>query len=157
MPLRFTVTVPGVTLVKRFGMGFKVGGSLTETTVRTNVVKAVAVPSLTVNVIKVVPKRFVAGVIVTVRLVPYPSARMFATGTRAEFVEVAVTVSAAMAVSGSPTVNGTVMDVSSFTDLGAMLEIVGGSFSGLTVKRKLLETAPPFASVTVMLMVEVPD
>src|SRR5262245_54174025 len=137
MPDRFTVMVPGVTLVNILGIGFNVGASFTDTTVNTNDVLAVATPSLTVNVINVVPKRFVAGVMVTLRLAPYPSGTMLATGTSAALVEVAVTVRAAIGVSMSPTVKGTLIEVSSLTDCAVMPEMVGASFTGFTVRRKL--------------------
>ena len=59
-----------------------VGGSLTAVTVTTNVSVAVAVPSLTVSVMVVVPDWLAAGVTVTVRFAPVPPMTMLAFGTR---------------------------------------------------------------------------
>ncbi len=51
-----------------------------------------------------VPKAFAAGVMVTVRFAPLPPKTMFALGTSAVLLEVAVTVKIAAASSKSPTV-----------------------------------------------------
>ncbi len=57
MPARLTVVLLGEldALRKTGGTGFRVGGSLTALTVSRKLVLAVATPSLTVRVIKVVP------------------------------------------------------------------------------------------------------
>src|SRR5438093_842952 len=115
MPLRLTVVLPGLTFKYRLTMGSSVGGSLTELTVSKKGLLAVSKPSLTVRVMVLVPNWLAAGVIVTVRFAPYPSVRMLAAGARVGLEELAVTVKAEIGVSMSFTVNGTVMEESSFT------------------------------------------
>src|SRR5712692_7647909 len=105
-------------------MGSSVGGSFTGLTVRTNELAAVAEPSLTVSVIIVVPNWFVAGTMVTMRLVPLPSNKTVAFGTNGVLLELAVTVNNSGGVSTSATVNGMVMGVSSLVVWLAMMEIV---------------------------------
>src|SRR5262245_65733427 len=96
-------------------IGAIVGGSLTELTVSKNDVDVGVVPSLTVTVIVVVPNWLAAGVMTRFRLAPLPPRAMFAFGTSVVFDELAVTVSAAAAVSTSPTVKAMApVGVSSF-------------------------------------------
>ena len=84
-----------------------VGGSLTAVTVTTNSSKALAAPSLTVMRMVAVPDWLGAGVTVTVRSAPEPPRTTLATGTRAVFDDVPVTVRLPAAVSASPTVKAT--------------------------------------------------
>src|SRR5438045_7886127 len=65
MPLRLTVCCGASWLMVKFGMGLKVGGSFTAFTVTRNVwvtVLLVGCPSLTVTVIRLVPKALATGV-----------------------------------------------------------------------------------------------
>ena len=94
-------------------MGLSVGGSFTALTVRRNAVLRLLAPSLTVRVINEVPNRFAAGTTVTVRFVPLPSKNMLFVATSAAFVDVALNASRKAGVSGSVTVNGSVMGLSS--------------------------------------------
>src|SRR6266567_3062544 len=88
-------------------IGSRVGGSLTELTVRTNGTLALApLPSVTVTVMVVVPKRFVAGRTARLRLAPGPLKTRLALGTRFGSDEVAVSVRADGSVSGSLTASG---------------------------------------------------
>src|SRR3954468_8578667 len=63
-------------------------------------------PSRTVTVITAVPVRPVAGVMLTVRLLPVPPKTMFADGTSNASEEVPLTRRVEAAVSASPIVNG---------------------------------------------------
>ena len=118
MPEKDTVIVafPLETFVFTSLIGSSVGGSLTALTVTLNDVLAVAEPSFTVRVMRVVPAWSRAGMRVTVRLDPLPSRKIFVLATRTVLVEVAVTSSLNGAVSASETVNGMVRGVSSLTN-----------------------------------------
>src|SRR5262249_43683446 len=127
------------------------GKSLTGFTVSRNDVLAFVVPSLTVRVIVVVPNWFVAGVIITPRLVPPPPNTMLLFGTKVGLLELPVTFSALAGVSMSLTLK--VMSgvgVSSLIVTGPFVEIVGASFSAFTVTTKLVVVAPKAASTTLI-------
>ena len=95
---------------------------------------------------------------VTVLLAPLPPKRMPETGSKVVLEEVAERVRDAAAVSMSPTVKAkapvAVPEVMVWLDMD---EIVGISFTELTVKVKLLWAVNPPPSVTVTLTVLVPD
>src|ERR1051325_3248141 len=137
-------------------MGSRVGGSLTGITVRRNESVAVAVPSLTVTVMRVVPVALREGSSVTVRLAPAPLKRMFVLGRRVVLLEVPLKARLRVAVSTSPMVNGTVIGVSSFVCWFRMSEMVGRSLTGLTVRTNELLEVVPAGSWTVMMTVAVP-
>src|SRR6266850_3343535 len=133
-----------------------VGGSFTALTVNRNVAVAVYWPSLTLTVMVVAPFWLVAGVTVTVRLVPEPPKTMLFVGTSVGLEEPLLKIKLAAAVSASPIVKlrGPV-EVSSSMARSARVEMVGEVFTVLTVKTNvsLAEFAP---SLTVMVMVDVP-
>src|SRR6186713_756188 len=82
-----------------------VGAVLAALTVRTKLVEAVSVPSLTVTVIVEVPLWPAAGVMTTLRLAPVPPPKvMLAFGTNVAFDEVPETVNPVGCVSASPMV-----------------------------------------------------
>src|SRR5436309_11821527 len=88
----------------------------------------VALPSLTVMVLVVVPDRFGNGVIVTVRFAPLPPKARFALLTRLVLDEAPATLKRPGLVSISPTVNEIAVKVSSLITWSAMPEMVGGLF-----------------------------
>src|SRR4051794_12756196 len=93
----------------------------------------------------------------TVRLAPLPPKAILALGTSAGLEELPVTVKLAGAVSTSPIVNAIApLALSSLIVWLVRLEIVGGSFTGLTATVKVL-SALAVPSLTVMVMVVVPD
>src|SRR5205814_9464823 len=97
------------------------------------------------------------GVIVTVRSGPVPTKKIFASGTSPGLDEWPVRVKPLGSVSTSPIENGMgAVGVSWLIVWSAMLEIVGGSFTALTVSRKLVLPVPPSSSVTWIVMVVVP-
>ena len=119
--------------------------------------RAVNDPSLTVTVMLAVPIWFVTGVIVTVRVAPLPPKMTFPTGTSVGLDDVALSTRLDRAVSTSPTVKliGPV-EVFWLMVRSGILEIVGGSFTGVTVRTKLsLAVASP--SLTVTVIVALPD
>src|SRR6185436_4978191 len=82
-----------------------VGAVLAALTVRTKLVEAVNVPSLTVTVMVEVPLSPAAGVITRLRLAPFPPPKvMLAFGTKVAFDEVPETVKPVGCVSASPMV-----------------------------------------------------
>src|SRR5947208_2452896 len=94
---------------------------------------------------------------VTVRLGPLPPNTIFSSGTRYGLEEQPVTVNLSADVSGSLMLNGMgEAGVSSSVDWSEILEMVGGSFTGLTVNRNLVLAVAPPASLTVIVMVAVP-
>src|SRR5882724_7663686 len=105
MPVRLTVCVPAPSRMVRLVNTSMVGGSLAEVIVTTKEVFAEAVPSLTEIVIVAVPKRFVIGVTVTLRLLLLPENTILVTGMRLVFEDEAVTAKAFAGVSKSPIVN----------------------------------------------------
>src|SRR5229473_3173702 len=162
IPVRLTLTLvlpEVVAFCVTSLMGSSVGGSFTGLTVRTNELAAVAEPSLTVSVIIVVPNWFVAGTMVAMRIVPLPSNKTLAFGTKVVLVELAVTVNRNGGVSTSATMNGMVTGVSSLVVWLATAEIVGGASTALTVTVKLRVTTlferPPSFTVTVIVAVPV--
>src|SRR6188508_3301116 len=137
-------------------MAVMVGGVLAALTVRTKLVEAVSVPSLTVTVIVEVPLWPAAGVMTRLRLAPVPPKVMLAFGTNVAFDEVPETVNPVGCVSASPMVNAIgEVGVFSFVDCGAMAVMVGGVLAALTVRTKLVE-AVSVPSLTVTVIVEVP-
>lgn len=133
-----------------------VGGVLPDVTVIVNALFAVVVPSFTVTVIVVDPVWPGAGVTVTVRLAPLPPKTMLAVGTRVVFPLAPETVRIPAAVSMSPMVNGNApVEAGSTTDWFARADMVGGSFTALTVNVNtvLTELVP---SLTEMVTVETP-
>src|SRR5882762_9682928 len=92
------------------------------------------------------------------RLVPLPPRRMLVSGSRAGLEEVAVTTRLLAGVSTSFTMNAIVAEtVSSGMVWPGMGEMVGGSFTGVTVRTKLVLTEPKLVSVTEIVMVALPD
>ena len=126
-------------------------------TVTAKLLLAVALPSLTVTVMVAVPTCAGAGVTATVRLAPLPPKTMLAFGTNDGLDELPLNARLLNAVSTSPTVKpiGPVVPPEKIVWF-AILEIVGGSFSEVTVRVKLPLTvnAP---SLTVTVIVAVPD
>ena len=108
-------------------------------TVSTKLVLVLSEPSLTVTVIVATPLWLAAGVTVTVRLAPLPPKTMFAFGTNVGLDELPLTVKLPAAVSTSLTAKP-IASVAVFTEILwlGMLEIVGASFTALTVSRKLV-------------------
>src|SRR4051812_16510030 len=98
--------------------------------------------------------------IVAVRLVPAPSIRMFALGTKLVFEELPVTVRRKGAVSTSLTLNAIVRGTSSGVVTFPTLEMTGGSFDAATVTIKLRVlvgfSGCPSLAVTVMTALPVP-
>ncbi len=140
-------------------MSLIVGRSFCEVTVSRNVSTAAPLfASVTVTVIVAVPNALASGVTVTVRFAPLPPNTMFALGTRAVFDELPLTTRSAAAVSMSPTVNANAPVVpSSAIVWSAMSLIVGRSFCEVTVSRNVSTAEPLFASVTVTVIVAVPN
>ena len=117
---------------------------------------AVLDPSLTEMVIVDDPAWPGTPVTVTVRFEPVPPSTTLLSGTRVGFEELLVTVRLANGVSTSPIVNGTGPVAPPMVIVwSAMLETVGGSFTGLTVTTNvvLLLSRP---SLTVTVIVAVP-
>ena len=85
-------------------MAVMVGGVLAFT-VKTKLVEALRVPSLTVTVMVVVPFSPATGVMTTFRLAPVPPKVMLAFGTRVVFDELPASVKLPGGVSASPMVN----------------------------------------------------
>src|SRR5688572_5404971 len=86
-------------------MAVIVGGVLAAITVRTKLVEAFSVPSLTAMVMVDVPLSPVAGVMTTLRLAPVPPPKtMLAIGTSVAFDDVAESVNPLGCVSASPMV-----------------------------------------------------
>ncbi len=135
-----------------------VGGSFTEVTIKTNVSALDPPdPSLTMTVIVVVPNRFCAGVMVTVRFVPLPPKTMLAFGASVVLEDEPETVRLPAAVSSS-TVNGIApVAVSSAVILSAIFEIEGGVFDGDVTVRVKVSLAVNSPSLTVMVMMVTPD
>src|SRR6186713_1295802 len=134
-----------------------VGAVLAALTVRTKLVEAVSVPSLTVTVMVEVPLSPAAGVMTRLRLAPVPPPKvMLAFGTNVTFDEVPETVNPVGCVSASPMVNAIgEVGVFSFVDCGAIAVMVGAVLAALTVRTKLVE-AVSVPSLTVTVIVEVP-
>ena len=137
-----------------------VGASFTAFTVTLKLVCAVARPSLICRVIRTGPPTevfaFAAGETVTVQLVPEPPPiTTLAFGITLVFPLDGVTLEQARVLSESAIVkaNGEV-DVSSSMVWFEMFVIVGGEF---TVNVKVRVAVPPLGSVTVTVIVEVPN
>src|SRR5262245_2605508 len=127
-----------------------------ELTVTVKLVEALACPSLTVSAIVAVPLWFTVGAIVTVRLGPFPPNTMFPSETSDWLEEALLKVSLLNGVSMSAIVNrrGPVESPGLRIWFG-MLVIVGGSFTALTVRTKLvLVLSDP--SLTVRVIIAVP-
>ena len=77
---------------------------MTGWTVRVKLSLWVAIPSFTITVIRVLPDIFVAGVTLTVRVMPLPPNVMLLIGTRLAFEDKAVRVKLPAGVSTSPIV-----------------------------------------------------
>src|SRR4051812_39282459 len=83
VPVSVMLCAPASSLMVRFGIGLRVGGSLTGLTVRRKLWLAGApFPSVTVKVMVVAPNWLVPGVIMAVRLAPLPPRIIFWLGTR---------------------------------------------------------------------------
>src|SRR4051812_33060017 len=115
-----------------------VGGVLGGVTVRTKLRLVLSAPSLTLMVIVAVPTSFAAGTSVTARLESMPPRVMLASGNNVWSDEPVVTTRLLAAVSKSPITNamGPAVEFTGIVRL-AMAEMVGRSFTGLTVSRKL--------------------
>src|SRR6266540_1232864 len=139
------------------GMKASVGGSLTETTVRRKLVLTEPLSaSVTVSVIVVVPDWLAAGVIATMRVAPLLVTCKFELGTTPWLDDVATTIRLPAAVSRSPTVTVTFVVESSLIIRSATEEIVGKSFTGLTVSTNVsLFVACP--SLTSTVIVQTPN
>src|SRR6185503_6998986 len=133
-------------------MSASVGGSLTELTVRRKLVLAEPFSaSVTVIVIIVLPAWFAAGVMATMRVAPLFVTSRFALGTTPWLEDVATTTRLPTGVSRSPTVTVTFVIASSLITRSVTEEIVGRSFTGVTVSRKVsLFVAWPSLTATVM-------
>src|SRR5258706_309123 len=121
-------------------------------TVRTKLELAVACPSLTVTPIVLVPLWPAAGVTVTVRFAPDPPNIILPIGDKVGLEEAALSVRLPAGVIVSPITKpiGPV-ELSSFRVWAGMAVMVGGVFSWVTVRRKLvLVEAEPSLTVTVM-------
>src|SRR6266550_1598229 len=95
---------------------------------------------------------------VTVRFDPLPPKRIFASGTKPGLDERPLTSKLPAGVSTSPMENGmAAVGVSSSVDWLERLEMVGGSFTGLTVRTNDPLADAPSGSATVMMIVVVPD
>src|SRR3989442_10378624 len=118
-----------------------VGGVFTALTASTNASLALFTPSLTLTVIVASPVCPAAGLTVTVRLAPLPPKTMLLVGTSVAFDEFLLNVRLPTGVSTSPTVklNGPV-ELFTLIVWFAMLDIVGGSFTALTVTTKIVLT-----------------
>ena len=134
-----------------------VGGSLRLLTVTVNDVLLLATPSLAVNVIVAMPTWLVAGRTSTARLVPPPPTVRLALGISSVFPEEAVTVMPPAGISGSLTlkVSGPSVESSAMT-CGGMVESVGASLVGLTVRVKVRLVRPKFVSTTEIVMAAMP-
>src|ERR1051326_651900 len=117
----------------RLVKAFSVGGSLTGLTVSKNELLDDNVPSLTVIVIRLVPKAFAVGLRETVRLVPEPPNTTFAFATRLALVELAERMRESAGVSKSLMVKELLATLSSFVVTSGMLEMVGGLLTVNTV------------------------
>ena len=124
-----TMEVPLFSLRTRSGIGEIAGKSLTEFTVKRNLVRVEPkLSSVTVIAMLAVPDRLARGVTVTVRLFPLPPNTMLASGTNAGFDEVPKTVRSSAEVPESVIVNGMApVDAPSLTVLLPIAEIVGGA------------------------------
>src|SRR4051812_37942818 len=127
-----------------------------ELTVTRNELLALACPSPTVNVIVAVPLCPAAGVNVTVRLLALPPRTMPALGTSVGFDELPLRVNPVAAVSTSPTVKPIGPTATPGEVVWAAIpEIVGRSFTAVTVTAKLLLVVNG-PSLTLRVMVVVP-
>ena len=114
--------------------------------------------SVTVTVIVVGPTWFGTELIVIDRFVPLPPSTMFPLGITAGLDEVAVTVRSFAAVSASPTVNAIgPVELPSKTNRLPMSEIVGKSLTAATFKTNVSVAVNPPASVTVKVIVVLPN
>ena len=156
-PLKNTLKLEKPATAVTLLIALSVGASFTALTTSTKEVLALAAPSLTVTVMRFVPACCAVGTSVSVRLAPLPSNKRFAPATNPALVEVPLTTRADRGVSKSPIVKATVTGVPSVVVWLGMLEIVGASFTGLTVKRNVVEAVAPFPSVTVTVMLAVPN
>src|SRR5438093_342209 len=94
---------------------------------------------------------------VTVRFDPLPPKRIFASGTRPGLDEWPLTIKLSTGVSTSPMENGmAALGASPTRRSSELLEMVGGSFTGLTVRTNELLADAPSESATVMVMVVAP-
>ena len=113
--------------------------------------------SVTVRVMVTEPDWLAAGTSRSDRSAPVPSRVKFPLGTRDVSDEVSVTATLPVGVSTSPRVKSMwPMGASSSVVWGRMAEIVGRSFTGLTVSTKLSEAVPPQPSSTVTVIVVEP-
>src|SRR5262245_6526013 len=139
IPDRLTVWRPASSRIVRLVKAARVGGSLTEVTVRTKEFVAARTPSLTIIAIREVPKRFVAEVMVTVRLLSDPPKTMLLRGTNVVLVEVLERMSEPAAVSGSPMVKGiAAVGTSSGVVWFEKLEMVGLPFTAKMALKPLV-------------------
>src|SRR6185503_11570650 len=115
-------------------------------------------PSVTVNVMIAEPDRCPAGVTMSARLVPLPPRTMLLSGTSDVSDDDAVTVNRSAGVSTSLTANGsTPVDMSSAMDWLRIPVMVGGSFTGLTVKVKDADAKANAPSKTSIVILAEPD
>src|ERR1043166_1164622 len=156
MPERETTRGGELGLRTRSGIGSRVGAWLTRRTFRRKALLALeALPSCTVKVIVAAPDWLVAGRMVTVRLLPVPPNVMLVSGTKVRSEETADRVRLAGGVSKSFTTKGIgAVAVSWGVVWSAMAEMVGGSFTGVTVRRKeRVALVRPSLTVSVILFV----
>src|ERR1043165_275370 len=160
MPVNVMVCGPALGKRVRSLIGSRVGGSFTALT--PNVKVSLPTPpsgSVTVMVIRALPNWLGLGVIVTVQSAPLPTSWIFWLGTKLGLAELAVTIRLAAGLSTSWMVKEIgPLGVSSLIRTLAIGLTVGGSFTGLTVTKKLvLALVPQTGSVTVSVMVAEPN
>src|ERR1043166_3561953 len=160
MPVNVMVCGPALAKSVRSPIGSRVGGSFTALT--PNVKVSLPAPpsgSVTVMVIRALPNWLGLGMIVTVQSAPLPASWIFWLGTRLVFAELAVTIRLPAGLSTSWTVKEIgPLGVSSLILTLSIGLTVGGSFTGLTVTKKLVMALVPQAgSLTVRVMVAEPN
>ena len=131
-----------------------VGWSLTGVIATSKVVGVLFSPSETFSVIVTVPLWLAAGMTFTVLPPPDPPNTILASGTMVVLLEDAVTVNEPAAVSGSLTVNAMLpVCESSLIVLFVIVEIVGGSFTGVTTTSNVVEVVDDPSSTVIVIVV----
>lgn len=143
--------------VEVFAIADMVGASFTAATARVKVLVAVKVPSLTVKVKFADPLRSAAGVTVPVQFGAVPLQTTFAFGIKVVLLEdmLKYVELQARVVSTSLIVKVMAFATSSFVEVLAIVEIVGASFTAVTVNVKVL-VAVRAPSLTTKLMLAEP-
>src|SRR5437667_78766 len=157
IPPSGTVCSAASSLRVRLLIGLRVGGSFTGNTVSRKEVLALLIPSLTVTVIVALPFSLVAGAICKLRERPLPPKTIFPVGISTGLEEVAERTRLAGLLSTSASVSGNESTASSLMVWLAMVEIMGASFTALTVNLKLVLALAPCGSRTVSVITVLPD